>query len=238
MGVAARESRHRLARARPEILSLLDALEHGDAGRRILGRETRARTLSAIHAARAAVTPLQEALRALLANPDDPVAAARIEAAADALFEIAALLLSELSGQYSHPVELLQIDALTLDIAGRQSALSQEVARAACAAWPGPPTEAELATLAAAVETLHLGLTALQSGRSDLGLRPAPTPEIAAGLALMLADWPVVERLVAEIAAGRAGEVVLADLFARMTAKMHRMDGLVRLYVEHAKHLH
>ena len=83
-------------------------------------------------------------------------------------------MVSEISGQYANQAELLQSDALAIDVAGRQRMLSQRMSKNVCLVGSGINVDAAKAELAATAQVFATSLFALRDGMVQAGINPPP----------------------------------------------------------------
>ena len=212
------------------------ALRNGDENLGIIGGEERRKTLVKIDDVQAVWEDMAQAVDALLVASDDTAAVEVIKNLNMVLFEKTDTLLAELEGQYSNPVEIVQADVLTLEIVGRQAMMTQKIAKNVCKVWSGRDTPEVREQLTSALGIYELSLSALINGMPEVGLRPAPTEEIAAGLSDVLSDWTEVRPTVDTILAGSTSQEDLAYLFQHMAEEMHKLEEITHQYVVHSKH--
>ena len=234
-GVMTDQSIALLVEAREQFPLLLTSLRDGNEEIGILGEETNPRILDHVTSIESIWMPVDDALAELMEAPDSADAVSRVTTVNEILAEMTHLLLSDVSGTYTNPAELTQINALLLDIAGRQSMLTQKIARDACTVWGGDRSDDAIAALKKSADTFELGINALINGMPELGIIPAPTPEIEAALQDSLSDWSIVKTDVDAIVAGDVVDDVKADLFERLNKKMYNIDKIVHLYAVFAK---
>lgn len=235
-GIAVEQSKAVLHGAREEFDTIIAALEFGNDDLNIIGEEDRRKTLAAIAALHAAYDPLHGALDDIeITGGTDEEVLLVAENNMDVL-DAAKLLVSELSGQYADPTALLQSDALTIDIAGRQRMLTQKMSKEVCLVMSDIYADASLEVLYGTINTFETALNALQFGMENAGISPAPTDEIEAGLARVQADWAEVSSLVKEVAAGGTiDNEARALVFTGLNTTMANMNAVVGLYSENSK---
>lgn len=235
-GIAVEQSKAVLHAAKEEFDTIIAGLEFGNDDLNIIGEETRRKTLAAIAAVHAAYDPLHAALDdiELTGGTDEEVlnvAEHNME-----VLEAARLLVSEISGEYADPTALLQSDALTIDIAGRQRMLVQKISKEVCLITSDIYAEASLEVLSGTISMFETSLNALQFGMDGAGIAPAPTDEILAGLERVQADWVEVGSLVKEVAAGGSiDDDARAIVFTGLNKTMADMNAVVGLYTENSK---
>ncbi|MEM6739204.1 MAG: type IV pili methyl-accepting chemotaxis transducer N-terminal domain-containing protein [Pseudomonadota bacterium] len=235
-GIAATRSRATLEASGAEFKKIVNALELGDADLAIIGVETRRKTLAALATLRSGFEPIDVARAQLLNNGPDPEAFATIRADNMELLSRAKLLVSELSGQYSDPSAMTQADAMLVDISGRQRMLTQKMSKEACFLWSsGPSTELQ-SSLAGTMQMFEISLVALRDGMTEAGIKPAPTPEIAAGLETVWNGWTALKPVLESAAAGKAaGADTREDVIVQLDTLLGDMNAVVGLYTAHAK---
>ncbi|MEO0911023.1 MAG: type IV pili methyl-accepting chemotaxis transducer N-terminal domain-containing protein, partial [Pseudomonadota bacterium] len=202
-GIAAEDSRAVLSGAVEEFALILDALEHGNDDLGIYGPEERARTLRTIEELHDKLEPILTVLEDGSGEvPNDNA----IQLIADENINIlvtANLLVSEISGEYSNPAELLQSDAITIDIAGRQRMLTQKVSKEICLTLSRVNESSSRETLGNTIHMFEASLDALQYGMENVGIQPPPNTEIAEGLVIVRSDWNDMKPYLDAIDAGQ-----------------------------------
>lgn len=225
-----------LTAAKEEFGQIVNALEFGDESLGIIGEEKRRKTLVGIAKLREQWEPMlavAESIRSNGGSPDEIMAVA--DASAEVL-EIAKLLVTVISAQYSNPTELLQVDALTIDLAGRQRMLSQRMSKNICLITAGVNVETAMGELATTAEMFDSTLTALTNGMQEVGINPPKTPEIAAALEVVAKDWAVLQPIVAQVLAGEElDDETLGIAFAGANTMTADMNTAVGLYSEASK---
>lgn len=235
-GIAFEQSKAVLHAAKEEFDTIIKALEHGDETLNIIGAEERRLTLAAIAAVHEAYDPLHAAFDdiELTGGTDEEV----LELAEHNMevLEAAKLLVSEISGQYADPTALLQSDALTIDIAGRQRMLTQKISKEVCLITSGIYADASLETLGGTVSMFETSLNALIFGMDGAGIAPAPTDEILTGLEKVQADWSEISGYVETVASGGSiDDETRALVFTGLNKTMADMNAVVGLYTENSK---
>lgn len=235
-GVVPEQSKAVLDAAVEEFDKIVNALEHGDETLNIIGGEERRLTLAAIESLHAAYDPLHTAMEDIEATGGTDAEVLELAEHNMEVLEAAKLLVSEISGQYADPTALLQSDALTIDIAGRQRMLTQKISKEVCLASTGIYSEASLETLGGTVNMFETSLNALIFGMDGAGIAPAPTAEILTGLETVQADWAQVRDYVQTVATGGSvDEDTLGMIFTGLNKTMADMNAVVGLYTENSK---
>jgi hypothetical protein len=236
-GVDMDESRRLMIEARDKFDKNFDALLNGNASMNIIGGETRRKTIAKLERIGDLWLPMSEAVTALVADPRDAAAVKVIKTNNVPLFDLTDYLVSEISGEYSNPAELMQVDAIMLDIVGRQGMLTQKIAKNACKVWNGEQVALSTDALSRSMQTFEVSLNALMHGMPEAGVKPAPTPHIRSTLEGVVSDWGQTRPLVDELLASGdlAGEAQVS-LFRRMNDKMYRLEALAHDYALYSKH--
>ena len=232
-------SRGLLAGSAAEVDRILDALEFGSARRKIIGAETRTKTLQTIHSFREKWGPVSAAIAEILESGPSDTHMATIENANIPLLETATLLVSEISGQYSDPAELLQVDAIMVDISGRQRMRTQKLMKEACEIWSNDADGATPDQLAQTMDLFDVSLKALRDGLPEAGVSPAPTPKIRAKLDGIWSEWQEIRTVLDQVPSGEElASEVKTRLYLQMNNALIETNDVVSLYTKHAKYEH
>lgn len=230
-GVVPTSSRTALNAAVEEFDTILDALEFGDDSLGIFGPEDRVRTLRVIQEVHTKLTPIKEALAT---ETGETLSSDTVTILADqnmALLDIAKLLVSELSGQYSNPVALVQSDAMAIDIAGRQRMLTQKMSKEVCLALSDINADEARAALQSTMNMFEVSLGALQNGMEQVGITPPPNAEIASGLVTVETEWRMVRGFVDTVlSGGTLDEEQRGLVFDGLSATLREMNTVVGMY--------
>lgn len=235
-GIAADASGPMLAASVAEFEKITNALEFGDADLNIIGVEERRKTLAAIADLHDKWAVIFDTVNEISATgPTD----AAVQVLADAnipLLESAALLVSEVSGQYADPTAVLQADALRIDIAGRQRMLTQKISKEVCLISSGINAEASKEVLGGTINMFEVSLNALHHGMPEAGIGPAPNEEIAAQLMTVETDWNAIKpHLDTVMAGGSLDDATRGELFAGLNKTMVDMNIAVGMFTESSK---
>ncbi|MEP3846682.1 MAG: type IV pili methyl-accepting chemotaxis transducer N-terminal domain-containing protein [Paracoccaceae bacterium] len=150
--------------------------------------------------------------------------------------KIAQHLVSIVVGEYSDPASLLQADALTIDIAGRQRMLAQRISKFACLISSGLDIEFSQKEMAATRQMYDASLNALRFGMPNAGIHATDDAAILAGLDEILEVWAIEQPILDSIAAGEdVSDEKLALIFNKMNELTAKMNTLVGLYAEDSK---
>jgi hypothetical protein len=207
-----------------EFERILAALEVGDESLGIIGPEQSRKVLTALEAVKAAWGPYKSAAAGLV---DGTAADAGMQFLSQnnmALLDAAQILVTEVSTQYSNPAEMVQADALILDIAGRQRMLTRRISKGACATHTGNAELGGLESLQKDMKLYETSLLALRDGNESVGIMPPPTPEIKAALDVIFAEWEVSRKGLETVTGANA-----VDPEALLTT-LKTLDGVVGQY--------
>ena len=236
-GIDVEESKRLALEAREKFDTNLDALMNGNPAMNIIGGEKRPKTIKKLDDIKGVWTSVSAALTALVADTDDSDAVGVIKSTSMDMFYMTDMLVSEISGEYSNPAELLQVDAIMLDIVGRQGMLTQKIAKNACKVWNKDALDASTQALTDAMTVFETSLNALINGMPSLGVLPAPTPEIQTGLTSVVSDWNDTRPFVDELLnTGALASEDQSALFRRMNDKMYRLEKITHDYALYSKH--
>lgn len=228
-GIDSDASKATLEAAAAEFVLITDALEFGNPDLGVIGAEERLKTLVGLSKLRdlwAPIGALAETVAAGNGTTEDIVAMADQSAL---LLDLAERMVAEISGQYSNPAAILQRDAIVIDIAGRQRMLAQRMSKNVCLISEGINVEKAVPELAAAHGVFEASLQALHGGMQQTGIQPPPTPEIAAGLDVVLQNWSELQNSLDLALAGEAlDDEQLSIVFNgsnQMTGNMNKVVG-------------
>jgi hypothetical protein len=235
-GIAPEQSEAILHAAKVEFDTIIEALEFGNADLNIIGEEARRKTLAAIANLHAAYDPFHATFDNIEKTGGSDTEVKELAEHNIAILNAAKLLVSEISGQYADPTALLQSDALTIDIAGRQRMLTQMISKEVCLISSGIYAEQSMATIGNTVNMFEVSLNALMFGMEGAGIAPAPTGEILAGLETDQADWTEIKGCVEAVSSGEPiDDATRALVFIGLNKTMANMNAVVGLYAEDSK---
>ncbi len=235
-GVDPNASSALLAKDTAEFEKILNALEHGDDDLSIKGVEKRRKTLAKIETVKEQWAAMKSSAEAI-ANGDNSETHLNVVVSSNTeLLKKAAILVTELVGQYSNPAEMVQADSMVIDIAGRQRMLSQKISKESCLLASHHENENTRSNLEKSMQVFEASLYALRNGMPSAGVKGPPTKEIAAGLELVNEDWMSVKPTLLEILAGTEVSIdVEADKYHKLNKTMADMNKVVGLYSNFAK---
>ncbi|MEM6387119.1 MAG: type IV pili methyl-accepting chemotaxis transducer N-terminal domain-containing protein [Pseudomonadota bacterium] len=215
--------------AMSEFALIVDALEFGNADLGINGAEKRKKTIRRIGMLRDEWATVATELDAIAAGEKTTAHVTAIADQSAPLLDMAKLLVSDLSAQYSDPNAMLQSFAMLVDISGRQRMLSQRMSKNACLAASGINVEASQAELAATAEVFETSLRALRNGMAAAGIAPPPNATIAEGLKVVQTNWselkPSVEAVLNGTELSTEERAHLFNGMNKMTGNMNKVVG-------------
>ena len=188
-GIEAENAREELRVSLEDFATILSGLENGNLTLGIPSAEGNRRTLKALKGVKDTWAPVRAASTNILANSGSAADLAVIAGANEALKEATIVLSTEITGEYSNPQELLQSDAMSIGIAGRQSMLINQVATAVCGMATDNASLGTPGELTETVEVFQRSLAALREGLPDVGINPPPNDAIKNELAAINTIW-------------------------------------------------
>ncbi len=219
-----------------EFQQIVNALEFGDESLGIVGAEERRKTLVGLRKLRENWDPMFATADQIHTDGGSPEAVTTIAAQSAPVLDIAKLLVSAISEEYSNPVALMQADALVIDIAGRQRMLAQRISKDVCLIAAGVNVEQSVADLASTAQLFEDALVALQTGMPDAGVKAPPNAQIREGLDVVMADWNALKPTVMAVLAGENLDAqTRADLFNGANSMTADMNEVVHMYSDASK---
>ncbi|MEM9797857.1 MAG: type IV pili methyl-accepting chemotaxis transducer N-terminal domain-containing protein [Pseudomonadota bacterium] len=226
-GIALDRSQAMLHDASDEFTQIVGALRFGDAALGIPDPEEDRKVQAEIKTLKDIWEPMRAQIEGAKGGEVSTELARDLAAQSAPLLEQAKLLVSRETAEHSNPADLLQADALLIDISGRQRMLAQRISKNACLAQEGDTAAIE--EMNAAIETYDVSLMALRNGMAEVGILPPPTQSISDGLDEIIADWTAMKPILARVAAGEsigAEERAMIYLGANgLTGKMNVLVG-------------
>ena len=238
-GIATDTASEQLAKGLAEFELLSAALLDGNEALGIIGSEDRRRTRVMIEELRQAWQPMHDAANAVLADSADAAAVATAYGLASAMLDQSYEVLSTIEGQYSNPTEILASDTMLLEIAGRQSMMTQRLAFLSCRMWSGAADDTYKDLLNQASSRFELAFGAMIHGAPELGISAPPTAEIAAALDAISADCGlVIAKLNSLVETGQKDAEAAAELYRLLTEKTDAMDEIAHMYAAYSKRIY
>lgn len=220
-----------LGAAATEFETITAALEFGNDNLGVFGAEERRRTIVGLGKLNELWAPMAEIADHVgtgTASMDEVTAMAE---QSGPLLEMAQRMVVEITGEYSNPAEIIQANALLIDISGRQRMLAQRMSKNVCLIAAGINVEAATAELRGASEVFETSLYALRSGMPEAGINPPPNGDIAAGLDAVIAVWAEVKPIVSQTLDGQTPTAdQLTQMFHQSNALTGKMNETVGMY--------
>lgn len=212
------------------------ALLNGDETIGIIGGEQRKKTVAKLEAIGTLWIEFRGAVETILNDPKNSDAVQLIKSKNLELLEMTDVLVAEVEAQYANPVELMQSDALMIEIVGRQAMMTQKIAKDACKIFSENAGDDRKESLAESIAIYDASLVALINGMPGLGIMAAPTPEIEMALGQISQDWQGTRPILESLLNGDAVEHEKQRyLFEHMTQEMERLEEVMHLYVVYSK---
>lgn len=225
-----------LSGATAEFNAIMNGLQYGDASLNMNGAEERPKTLHQINKLAENWKPMNDAAEAMIAGD---VSQERLQTILDqntAVLEEAKILVTEIVGQYANPFEVVQADAMRVDVAGRQRMLTQKMSKESCMVSNKLGGDEMLSVLQETMQTFSLSLEALRDGMPAVGIRRPPTAAISTGLQEVTKHWAGVKPALDAILAGEEMDAeAQAQKFQALNATMAKMNEVVGLYTKATK---
>ena len=137
---------------------------------------------------------------------------------------------------YVQPPEILQSYALTLDIAARQRALTQQMAKEACGLATDNAVMGSVLRLKNASRLFDLSMTALRDGFPAAGVITPPSDEISSKVSAVYDDWQAVKADVNAVnAMGAIDAAKAGELFQKMDGIYQQLEAIAELYIAASK---
>ncbi|MEM6941823.1 MAG: type IV pili methyl-accepting chemotaxis transducer N-terminal domain-containing protein [Pseudomonadota bacterium] len=232
-GVDADISKGIMAGSAAEMDRIMDALTNGNPLMKIIGAEDDPRVMASINRVNDNWQPVRAVLADLHANGTSAEGLSAVRDWNVPYFEFAQLLVSEIAAEYANPADLLQRDAILVDLAGRQRMRTQKMLKQACETLLGRTKADELTQTVGVFERT---LDALLNGAPQVGISKAPTPGLDASLRAIDADWQQIKPVMVTITQG--GTLTSGSqtaLMLRLNELLIKSNGVVTMYTKHAK---
>lgn len=232
-GVEPSISKGIMAGSATEMDRIMNALKNGNPLMKIIGAEDDPRVLSSISQVTKNWTPVRAVIADMHANGENPTGLSLVASWNEPYFDFASLLVSEISAEYANPADLLQRDAILVDLAGRQRMRTQMMLKQACETWLG---RADATELTATVEIFERTLDALLNGAADVGISKAPTPALEAALQAVQSDWVEIKPIMVSMSKGyNLSPKARTGLYLNLNELLIKSNGIVTGFTKHAK---
>lgn len=235
-GVEQDASAKLLKAATAEFDLILNGLEFGEETLGMKGAEKDPKVLIDIAKLREIWDPLHPEIEDIIDNGGTDEEVIHIALVGRDMLDVAKHLVSVISGEYADPTALLQADALTIDIAGRQRMLAQRISKNVCLMMSGFDTEAARKELEGARGIYGASANALRFGMPEAGITATKNADILKGLDGVLALWADVQPILDSVAAGEdIGSDQQAFIYNSMNSLTGQMNTLVGMYNDDSK---
>jgi len=229
-GIDAEAAQQVLADAKVEVNSILNGLMNGDRALGIPTAERRSRVIRSIDALSADWQQMSDAIDSILAGTDVEGSNTLINGLAASYADKATILASEIQASYTNPNELLFVDAIAIQMAGRQRDLAQQIAKQACEIHQGVDGAGE--EISATMALFEKTLAALRDGLPAVGVRPPPNEPVANRLADSVSAWDRQKASAEEFTStGTISATTVATMADTSELLRREMNDLVILYV-------
>lgn len=231
-GIDPDTSRADLASVRENFDAIIAGLKNGNAALGMPSSESRARTLRQIDATADIWMPMEAAANRMLNGTASDTDAELISQAYGDLSEQTTALATEVSGQYSNPIELLQSDATVLNFAVRQRELAFRMTRALCELATDTGDDETFNELKSSVELFELSLVALRDGFPEVGIQPPPNEAVKNSLIQTYDIWQSGQSIFSNTLAGQTpnAEDVIASVALAKELSVE-MQNAITLYL-------
>lgn len=225
-----------LAGSADELDRILNAVRNGNARMKIIGEETNPRVLAVLGDIEEQWKPIRANIRVIMDHDAQNGSYKLYDLWNEPFREASNLLVSEIAAEYSDPADLLQRDAILVDLAGRQRMRTQKILKEACHIWKDGATDAEKTRLHTTLHVFDKTMNALRFGALG-GFRPAQSETISEALDTMSGYWYDVRPTLLQVADGQAvSEAQVTDIYLQLNELLIQSDRIVGLYSRYAKH--
>ena len=235
-GIEKEASAELLQKSVYEFNRIIEGLKYGDAELGLMKAETDRKVLEDIKQVYDVWNPLHAKIDEVMArgSTDDDIL--YFAAQAYPMGKITNHLVSVISGEYSNPAELLQADAMKLDIAGRQPMLAYTISKDVCLIMAGLDVEKSMEEMAEARQLFSASAQALRHGMPEVGILPTKNQAILDGLDQVIAEWGTVQPILDLLSNGDTATVEQeAQVFFTMSKIAGIMDDVEMMYNQDAK---
>ncbi len=235
-GLAVADAEKYLKRAVRDYRRIIKGLEHGDDGLGLYGPETDRIVLRDLGKLNDMWAPLDETFQTVANEELTADHAKMVARAVPQMLELSEHLVGTVSAEYSDPSQMLQSEAILMNISERQRKLEQTIANATCMIGEGIDVPAAQAMMTEAMGLYDVSLEALRFGRPELGVAAAPTQAIELWLGDIKERWddvrPTMEKIAAE---GVVSDADRTFVYEEMNKLTWMMNVTVGQYTEVAK---
>ncbi len=236
IGIQTEVSKATLASSAAEFSGILEALQVGAPEIGIPSKEEDFTVLRALKNVHSVWQPLQKNIKNVIDLGGYEWSVAYVANQSVPLLDESIWLSSVLIGEYSEPAVLLQADALTIDIAGRQRTLSQRIAKSACLYSTGLETVYAGDELTEAVQHYDASLRALRFGMPEAGIQATKDPAINDKLDVIMTKWEGVKPILEAVVTGKSiTDADREEVYNVMNKLTESMDVIVLRYNDKSK---
>lgn len=229
-------SRGILAGSADELDRILNAVRNGNARMKIIGEEKNPRVLAVLGDIEDQWKPIRSNIRVTMERGAQPGSFALYDLWNEPFRESSNLLVSEIAAEYSDPADLLQRDAILVDLAGRQRMRTQKILKEACHIWKDGATDEEKVQLHTTLHVFDKTMNALRFGALG-GFRPAQSETISTALEAMSSDWYDIRPTLLSVADGDPiDDAQITNIYLDLNDLLLQSDRIVTLYSRYAKH--
>lgn len=229
-GVETEKAADLLAAATAEYDLIINGLEFGEPKLGIKGAEQDRHVLVDIKKLHTFWDPLHTDIDDIIATGGTDEEVQHIAHESHELLAVAKHLVSVLVGEYSDPTALLQADAMTIDIAGRQRMLAQRISKNVCLIASGFDVERAQKELAGARGIYDASANALRFGMPDAGINATRHEHILTALDSVLALWaesqPVLDAAAAGADLSNNEKAFVYNAMNSLTGQMNKIVGM------------
>ncbi len=231
-GIETAASQKNLSAAVDEFSIILAGLEVGDVNIDIMGPEDSRRVLGGIKQLRVRWEPFQDQALTVLENQSSGGAVDELAAASLPLLRDAQILVGRIVERHYDRVLTIQSETFTIDFAGRQRMLAQQMSKNICLIHSQDDPSAALEELKKGYALFDATLDALQQGMPEVGVSAPPNQTVADGLQVVDDAWVLLQpQLQAAMAGERFDEATRIQLFHDLNTLTGKMNEAVKMYV-------
>lgn len=236
-GVEPTISKGILAASSDEIDRIVKALEFGNPLMKIIGAEKNPRIMANLEKINGQWVPIRKTIEEVVDGGNSKGSYQAFEDWNVPFYEDANLLVSEVAAQYSDPVDLLQGDAIYVDLSGRQRMRTQMLLKEACNIWKDQPVAAEQEALMDTIGLFDRTLVALRDGAPEVGIKPAQDVKITNALIKLTDDWDNTKPALITVAQGqKLPDPAKTKVYLDLNEMLIKSNDIVTLYSKYAKH--
>lgn len=232
-GIETAASEANLAAAVEEFSVILAGLQVGDPDLEIYGPEDSRRILNGINQLQERWEPIETLAADVLARNAENAAVDELAASSLPLLTDAQILVGRIVERHYDHVFEVQSEAFTIDFAGRQRMLLQQMSKNICLLHTETATEQTLQELEKGYALFDATLTALQNGMPEVGVLAPLNETVADGLQVVDDGWTALNPLLQRAMAGeKFDEATRVQLFHDLNALTGKMNETVKMYVQ------